>query len=125
VSNDRADDVASPIDLRSLGDARNWAASALRTRPWRERFFERYIVELRALEHPATRLLELGSGPGFLAHRVLVALPDVNYVMLDFSPAMHELARERLGRASSAFARLSRISRPLAGTKGAAASTPL
>lgn len=41
--------------------------------------------------------MELGSGPGFLAEHLLVALPEVSYVALDFSAAMHQLALERLG----------------------------
>jgi SAM-dependent methyltransferase len=43
------------------------------------------------------RILELGSGPGFLAQYLLQALSEVSYVMLDFSAAMHDLARARLG----------------------------
>lgn len=42
-------------------------------------------------------VLELGSGPGFLAQRILEALPHATYTALDFSPAMHALAQERLG----------------------------
>jgi SAM-dependent methyltransferase len=49
----------------------------------------------------ARRVLELGSGPGFLAHHLLQANPELDYVALDFSPAMHELARERLGSLAS------------------------
>ena len=43
--------------------------------------------------------MELGSGPGFLAQHLLQALPELalDYVALDFSAAMHALARERLG----------------------------
>jgi cyclopropane fatty-acyl-phospholipid synthase-like methyltransferase len=48
-------------------------------------------------------VLELGSGPGFLAHRILESIPGAQYTMLDFSPAMHELARERLGSLAQAF----------------------
>jgi len=44
----------------------------------------------------------LGSGPGFLAQRILESIPGVEYTMLDFSPAMHELARELLGSLAQA-----------------------
>lgn len=44
-----------------------------------------------------SRILELGSGPGFLAEHLLKTCPSIEYVALDFSPAMHELAIERLG----------------------------
>ena len=46
-------------------------------------------------------MLELGSGPGFLAKFLLDALPGIRYTALDFSPAMHALAAERLGEARS------------------------
>jgi SAM-dependent methyltransferase len=91
------EDVASPIDLRTMADARDWAATAMEKRPWREDFFQRFVDELRGLRLERPSVLELGSGPGFLASRVLEAIPDIQYTMLDFSPAMHALARERLG----------------------------
>jgi SAM-dependent methyltransferase len=97
MTHDRADDVPSPIDLRLMNEAREWAATAMANRPWREQFFQQFINELRAVDGAPLRVLELGSGPGFLAQRILEAVPAVAYTMLDFSPAMHELARERLG----------------------------
>ena len=80
-----------------MEDAREWAESAMRKRPWRAQFFEQFVAELRGINHSPLRILELGSGPGFLAHHILQAIPVVEYTMLDFSPAMHELAHERLG----------------------------
>lgn len=97
MPHDRADDVASPIDLRVRDDARAWAASAMSKRPWREQFFQQVINELCALDGAPLRVLELGSGPGFLAQRILGAILATEYTMLDFSQAMHDLARERLG----------------------------
>jgi SAM-dependent methyltransferase len=91
------EDVASPIDLRSVSDARQWAATAMARRPWREEFFQCFVDQLRAMRSDRLAVLELGSGPGFLAQRILAAVPGVAYTMLDFSPAMHALARERLG----------------------------
>jgi SAM-dependent methyltransferase len=91
------DDVASPIDLRSAGDARQWAATAMAKRPWREEFFQCFVSQLRAMRLDRPAVLELASGPGFLAKRIIESVPGVQYTMLDFSPAMHELARERLG----------------------------
>jgi SAM-dependent methyltransferase len=91
------DDVPSPIDLRSMDAARAWAASALSARPWRTQFFQEFIAALRMLDARPLRVLELGSGPGFLAQAILEAIPVADYTMLDFSQAMHDLARERLG----------------------------
>ncbi len=107
------DDVPSPIDLRLMRDAREWEQTVMAKRPWRTDFFARMGSELAAAIPPVKRILELGSGPGFLAQYILQALSiqtspsppsyrkrikgDVTYVMLDFSAAMHELARARLG----------------------------
>lgn len=88
-------DVPSPIDLRQMADARQWADQALAVRPWRTEFFAAFAEALA--QGSARRVLELGSGPGFLALHLLRALPDLEYVALDNSPAMHALAAERLG----------------------------
>ena len=78
------DDVPSAIDLRSMADARDWAASAMLKRPWREEFFRRIAQELAGLDGSGCTVLELGSGPGFLAQRILAALSPVDYIALDF-----------------------------------------
>jgi SAM-dependent methyltransferase len=87
-------DVPSPIDLRLMADARPWAETALARRPARPEFFDAFA---RQIGRDGVRVLELGSGPGFLADHLLRALPGLHYVALDFSPAMHQLAAERLG----------------------------
>lgn len=66
-------------------------------RPWRTEFFQRIADELSQINSAQLSILELGSGPGFLARHLLTAMPTTTYVALDFSPAMHELAKERLG----------------------------
>lgn len=94
-------DVPSPIDLRIMSDAREWAAKAMQKRPWRTEFFALFAAQIRSTAARDCRVLELGSGPGFLAEYLLTALPDIACVALDFSPAMHELAKERLGPMAS------------------------
>ena len=64
-------------------------------RPWRIEFFECFAMEIAKAEGPV-RVLELGSGPGFLAAHLLAALPKLSMVLLDFSKPMHDLARARL-----------------------------
>jgi SAM-dependent methyltransferase len=54
---------------------------------------------LSLLSDPSIRILELGSGPGHLAKAILDACPRVtHYAAINFSPAMHDLARAHLGR---------------------------
>lgn len=91
------EDVPSPIDLRDPSDAREWADTALQKRPWRTEFFEAFARQIQAVSPPVRTVLELGSGPGFLAAHLLQALPAVAYTALDFSGAMHALAQDRLG----------------------------
>jgi SAM-dependent methyltransferase len=90
------DDVVSPIDLRSPVDAAEWERTAMEKRPWRADMFARIAEQLAG----RTRVLELGSGPGFLAAHLLGRL-ELDYVALDVSAAMHELARARLGAAAA------------------------
>jgi len=90
------DDVPSPIDLNSPKDAAAWEESAMQKRPWRADFFEHIATEIAAAPGRG-RILELGSGPGFLARQLLERLPGATMHLLDQSNAMHSLARERLG----------------------------
>jgi predicted O-methyltransferase YrrM len=86
-------DVPSPIDLRRMEDALEWESTAMSKRPSRVDFFEAIASSASGV----ARVLELGSGPGFLAQHLLSALPNLQLVLLDFSPAMHKLAERRLG----------------------------
>lgn len=90
-------DVPSPIDLRLMRDAHEWEQTAMSKRPWRTEFFARIATEIGRMSPPPRRVLELGSGPGFLALHLLVTLSHIRCILLDFSPAMHQLAMERLG----------------------------
>ena len=92
-------DVPSPIDLRTLPDALEWESTAMQKRPCRTEFFEAFAKQIEPVSDAGTvDVLELGSGPGFLAKHLLDGLPSISrYVALDFSPAMHQLARTRLG----------------------------
>jgi SAM-dependent methyltransferase len=90
-------DVPSPIDFQLPSDAALWAATAMVKRPWRQSFFRSFVAELESLASAESSILELGSGPGFLAREILQSMPRVAYTALDFSGPMHALARDRLG----------------------------
>ena len=91
------DDVPSPIDLRNMPDARRWADSAMLVRPARREAFDGIVHQLRGLRLKPLSILELGAGPGFLAERITMNLETAAYTALDFSAAMHALAKDRLG----------------------------
>jgi ubiquinone/menaquinone biosynthesis C-methylase UbiE len=95
-------DVPSPIDFSRIDEAQAWADAANIKRPWRAEFLAAIVSELRGLQTPSLSVLELGSGPGFLAEAVVRDVPDVRYTLLDSSPAMQDLASARLGMAAGA-----------------------
>lgn len=88
-------DVPSPIDLQDMNDAKEWERTAM-LRPFRENFFEAFTTEISTIRKSDIDILELGSGPGFLAQYILSRINGINFTLLDFSEPMHELARQRL-----------------------------
>ncbi|NNP75588.1 methyltransferase type 11 [Acinetobacter sp. Ac_3412] len=97
-------DVASPIDLRNFADALEWQETANIKRPWRKDFFEYYANLIRQHVSEQYQVLELGSGPGFLAQHLLSQLTNIEYTAFDFSEAMHQLAQEKLNTTERARA---------------------
>lgn len=89
-------DVPYGNDWDSVAEVAAWAEEADRIRPWRARIREHVAGCVAALP-PGARVLELGSGPGFLAHAVLARCPSLaSYTLVDFSEPMLALSRERL-----------------------------
>lgn len=66
------EDVPSPTDLRHPEDAREWERTAP-ARPGRAEVFEAFGRELAALGKRPLAVLELGSGPGFLAAYLMLS----------------------------------------------------
>ena len=91
-----SDDVPSPIDFHDRAQARAWVDETVQKRPARPRFFTEFCAALAQLDRPL-EILELGSGPGHLAAEILTRCDVKSYAALDFSEAMHQLAREHLG----------------------------
>jgi SAM-dependent methyltransferase len=90
-------DIPSPIDLTDPAQARAWIEDTDRRRPWRPRVFSAYVAKLNAHFDQPIDIAELGSGPGRLAAAILAGCDCRSYVAIDFSAAMHELARDHLG----------------------------
>ena len=90
------DDMLYGDDWDSAAVVTGWAKMADQKRPWRAQIRD-HIAGIVATLPPRPRVLELGSGPGFLAHRVLDRCPSIeSYTLLDFSQHMLGLSRERL-----------------------------
>lgn len=90
------DDVPSPINFHDPAQARAWETDTIARRPWRPKFFAGFADELNAHFADCFQVLELGSGPGHLAEAILTRCAVTQYCALDFSDAMHALARQRL-----------------------------
>ncbi len=90
-------DVPYGEDFHNQLIATRWAEAAAKKRPWRTDFFRAFADYLAGSPLPAPRILELGSGPGFLADFVLEHCPAiVDYTLLDFARPMLQLSQERL-----------------------------
>ena len=77
-------DISSPIDLRNYEDAFEWQETANVKRPWRKDFFDYYVELMRTYHSDPCHILELGSGPGFLAQHLLSQLDHIKYTRLIF-----------------------------------------
>jgi SAM-dependent methyltransferase len=99
------DDVPISVDFLDPAHARRWAEETPRRRPWRTSFFAEFCTALAGTQ---LRILELGAGPGHLAREILTRCDVSEYLALDFSDAMHALAREHLGELAGRVAFITR-----------------
>ncbi len=94
-------DIPYGNDWDSVAEATAYGEAADRARPWRSQLREEMARHIAALGS-GCRVLELGSGPGLLAHVILERCPGVAaYTLLDFSEPMLALCRTRLAAFSS------------------------
>ena len=87
-------DYTGPHDYFNEAYVNEWASVANSRRPFRPEFFDAFVSELAVFHNP--KVLDVGSGPGFLAERVLAGCDVASYHLFDFSPHMLELSRARL-----------------------------
>lgn len=93
------EDLPYGENFHDEAEAAAWADAAARKRPWRPMIFDQFATAIAASMLAAPRVLELGSGPGFLAEHVLDRCRSVSrYTLLDFSEPMLAQSRRRLGR---------------------------
>jgi SAM-dependent methyltransferase len=93
------EDLPYGENFHDEAEAAAWAEAAVLKRPWRPMIFDRFVTAVMGSKVRAPRVLELGSGPGFLAEHVLDRCRSVaRYTLLDFSEAMLAQSRRRLDR---------------------------
>jgi SAM-dependent methyltransferase len=90
------DDIPSDHSFFDAQYVRSWLEDTTAHNPERPAFIEAFVAEIAQTAGPGLSVLELGSGPGALAEQLLSRCPVGNYQLVDFSPPMHDLARERL-----------------------------
>ena len=96
-------DVPYGNDWDSAAEAAAYGDKADQARPWRSEIRDHIAARIAAVA-PRGRILELGAGPGLLAHRVLRRSPSLEaYTLLDFSAPMLSVSRERLAGFRAAF----------------------
>ncbi|HJM42562.1 MAG TPA: class I SAM-dependent methyltransferase, partial [Nitrospinota bacterium] len=80
--------------------AHEWSNRFVPT-PERLQLFDAIIDRITGTSLPSRHIVELGIGPGYLAARLLEAIPEVTYEGIDFSRSMLELAAARLASHAS------------------------
>lgn len=96
---DDEDDLPYGENFHDAAEAAAWADAAGRKRPWRTEIFQRFVDVVAESGVPAPNLLELGSGPGFLAEYVLDRCPSIaRYTLLDFAQPMLQQSRARISQ---------------------------
>lgn len=87
-------DYTGPHDYFDENYVRWWDQAADSRRPFRIEFFNALAVEINEIHKP--KILDIGSGPGFLARHIISNCDVDSYHLFDFSPHMLELSRTRL-----------------------------
>ena len=85
-----------PDDWNDPEFARAWDAEHTRGNPARPEQLDLLLALLESEHRQGQAVLDLGTGSGRVAERILERLPSARVVGVDASPAMLDLARERL-----------------------------
>jgi SAM-dependent methyltransferase len=89
-------EVPSHHDFLDPLYVKRWIADVQRYRPERQRLFKAFAAEAANINEQTIAVLEVGCGPGLLAEALLQNRKISRYALLDFSPHMLDLSRDRL-----------------------------
>lgn len=99
MTGDDDEDLPYGENFHDEAEALAWAEAAGKKRPFRPMIFDMFVAAIAESKVASPRVLELGSGPGFLAEHVLDRCPAIaRYTLLDFAAPMIEQSRKRLSR---------------------------
>ena len=79
---------------------REWAGRFAPTEP-RLQLFDMILAQVESLTKSDAHVVELGTGPGYMARHILERNDSISYEALDFSEAFLDIARQTLGELAS------------------------
>ena len=74
----------------------NYAETITTRRPERVEAFAHIVKQVQALESDSPTVIELAAGPGLLASALLDGVDGLQYVGVDYSPAMVHFAENKM-----------------------------
>ena len=98
VASTKLKEVPSDHDFFDPAYVKQWSDSITRYRPERKKLFKAFAAEAVRMNTGALSVFELGCGPGFLAEALLENCDIARYTLVDFSPEMLRLSRNRLAK---------------------------
>ena len=90
------EEIGAQHEFHDQAYAAGWAGRFKPT-PERLALFNLILSQLQVHIPKDGCVVELGIGPGYLAHHLLSEMPQIQYFGVDYSGPMIEIARERLG----------------------------
>jgi SAM-dependent methyltransferase len=88
--------VGAQHEFHDADFVRGWAQRFVPTSS-RLQLFDMVLSEVNRLGKAAPHILELGTGPGYMARHILERNDELSYEALDFSEVFLDVARETLG----------------------------
>lgn len=88
--------VGAQHEFHDAEFVRGWANRFVPTVP-RLQLFDMILGAVDALGKPAAHVVELGTGPGYMARYILERNADISFEALDFSSEFMDIARETIG----------------------------
>ncbi len=92
--------VGAEHEFHDAEFVRNWANRFVPTAP-RLQLFDLILDQINRLEKDRAHVLELGTGPGYMARHILERNDQITFEALDFSDVFMDVARETLGALAS------------------------
>ncbi len=94
-------DIAQKEDSTNFKKALEWEKRMIEKGHYREHFFKIFAEQINKLFNMPVSILEIGSGPGHLAERLIQTNKVKKYTLFDLSKAMHQIASKRLNKYQS------------------------